>query len=837
MGTVQNYAQVAGPPTIPAPFALTVTQTRVGFFDAIHGTGDPTAQTVFNSPTRTTQETSFTGVQQTTVLNPFGDVDSVTSVTQAGSPTTTQYAYDGFGDLSTITQGARVTQLAYDASGFLQSIQPPEIGPTVYTRDGAGRVTDVLFPDGARHLAIAYDADGNVTKVTPPGKPAWTISRDPFSGEMTASVPPTAPGAGGGTTYQYNFDQQLTQIQRPDGSQVSFHYFGQSGLLLSKTAPEGTTSYGYQGNLHPYIASVSSPTSTGGVESLGFTYNGSLISSQQWSGEVSGSVSEQWQNGFGSTLRSTSVSGSPIFNVNYFDADGQSLGSDLLRIARDPASGLPMNEANIPDGFGVATSAFTFNEFGEQTSDVVTLAPGFGTGTGSTVYSEQLVRDNLGRITQSTQFIVNTAHTYNYTYDSAGRLASVTVDGAPFTSYVYDQNGNIVLKHTPSGDLIGSVDDQDRLLSFGNRAYTYNANGEVTQVLNTTAGLAYQLGYNSDGALVHVQTPQGAVVDYVIDGLGRRVGRKLNGALQEGYLYDSQDRVVAITNGSGQVLKTYTYTAQAHSFDQFDHLITNGDLRSRVITDIRGTPVLEILGGSGSPRAPRAIPQFDEWGNQVSQGSPGVGPGDPIGFGFAGCLTSMQPPVLPFCHLGARDYDPFSGRFLQRDPIGFGGGSPNLGTYAMDDPINFIDPTGLASCRYSIGLHTLSCTSNSGGQSINFGPGEVHSGFQTCRNNIDCIGQKDVGPVRPGHYSLVRNPNPERKKWWLLVPDSDTWFSNWSWSGLLPAHRGGFNIHIGGYSEGCITCDKTNPSTNLNYEFLNFLLESEEGANSIEVTP
>ena len=46
-------------------------------------------------------------------------------------------------------------------------------------------------------------------------------------------------------------------------------------------------------------------------------------------------------------------------------------------------------------------------------------------------------------------------------------------------------------------------------------------------------------------------------------------------------------------------------------------------------------------------------------------------------------------------HFGARDYDPETGRWISRDPILFAGGETSLYGYVGNDPINFIDPSGL----------------------------------------------------------------------------------------------------------------------------------------------
>ena len=79
--------------------------------------------------------------------------------------------------------------------------------------------------------------------------------------------------------------------------------------------------------------------------------------------------------------------------------------------------------------------------------------------------------------------------------------------------------------------------------------------------------------------------------------------------------------------------------------------------------------------------------KYDEWGNILSDTNPGFTP-----FGFAGCLYDQD---TKLCRFGARDYDASIGRWLSKDPILFEGGDTNLYGYVMQDPVNWIDVSGL----------------------------------------------------------------------------------------------------------------------------------------------
>ena len=241
------------------------------------------------------------------------------------------------------------------------------------------------------------------------------------------------------------------------------------------------------------------------------------------------------------------------------------------------------------------------------------------------------------------------------------------------TKYLYDANGNRLTKATSSGTESGTYDNQDRLLTYGKWAYTYTANGELLTKTDTTNGAVTTYSYDSQGNLRYVALPDGRVIDYVVDGFNRRVGKKVNGTLTRRWLYKGHLKPAAEFDGSGNLVAHYV-----------GGLMITPTNTYKVVADQLGTPRLLVDKTSG---AVVERMDYDEFGEVINDVSPGFQV-----FGFAGGIYDVDTGLVRF---GARDYDPETGRWTSKDPILFRGGDTALYGYVVSDPVNSFDPTGL----------------------------------------------------------------------------------------------------------------------------------------------
>jgi RHS repeat-associated protein len=302
-------------------------------------------------------------------------------------------------------------------------------------------------------------------------------------------------------------------------------------------------------------------------------------------------------------------------------------------------------------------------------------------------YQVSYAQDKLGRITGKTEILNGNTTTEMYEYDLAGRLAVVERNGTS-TIYGYDDNGNRLGRDTDGFIESGAYDAQDRLLSYGDCSYQYTSNGELES--KTCGGQVTSYNYDVLGNLRDVvftppledddgNDPETAEIRYVIDGLNRRIGKKVNGTLVQGFLYADQLNPVTELNTDGSILSRFVY---ADRVNVPSYIIRDGETY-RIISDRVGSPRLVIRVSNGD------IVQrmdYDEFGNVVLDTNPGFQP-----FGFAGGIYDQHTKLT---RLGARDYDAQTGRWTTKDLILFRGGL-NLYLYAGSDPINFVDTNGL----------------------------------------------------------------------------------------------------------------------------------------------
>lgn len=219
-----------------------------------------------------------------------------------------------------------------------------------------------------------------------------------------------------------------------------------------------------------------------------------------------------------------------------------------------------------------------------------------------------------------------------------------------------------------SGNILASAD--------GN-TYTHDANGNRTSKTNGTNVTTYS--YDSLNRLVQtVKGPQ--TTQYIYNGLGQRTGRIDNG-VRVNYLIDPNrilPQVLAETDNTGNLIAYYVYdgvglVAKISSQNQYYFYHYDGLGSTIAITDSAGQVVnTYCYSPEGLVGVQETIPNPFTYVGRLGVMAEGNG------------LYSMR----------ARYYDPETGSFISKDPIGYVGGM-NLYTYVGNSLLSFVDPLGL----------------------------------------------------------------------------------------------------------------------------------------------
>lgn len=529
----------------------------------------------------------------------------------AGLEATTSYAYDGLGNLLTVTDplGA-TTSYGYDRLGQVVSEIDALSGVVAHQYDAFGNVTrttdarggqSYFYYDRLDRLVATRDALNYVTEIayTVFGETAATTRRYNATTSPVASLPTVTAHAGDLTRFAY-YDRLGRQVQSADGekgvtatqysafgevTQVTHYYNPASNTPSATVAPtvtahakDATTKFEYD-ELGRLARTIDAETATtGGTDYYHEDYGYDAFGNRTQVTNRLGAVTTYTFDKRGLVLTEAVA-----IDANY----GSGVTSTTITTQYQyDARG---NRKQMVEAYGTAEARTTYYLYDRLDRLIdkhgTSVAVGFGSATA--VPTELYAYDLAGRLIQATD--ANGARTL-YRYDALGRrigqIVQTSASLGAYTGYDYDANGNQTKLRTyaalvampatatsawptPSGtsrETVSSYDALDRLTDVsiaGQLVGSWNGTSYVT----STAALVTHYQYDAAGNVVRTQDPAGGEVFAYYD----RAGRKVAEADQEQYLtvwtYDGQGNVLSERRHAGKAtgISVSGYTAPATS--------------------------------------------------------------------------------------------------------------------------------------------------------------------------------------------------------------------------------------------------------------------------------
>ncbi len=641
----------------------------------VESSGDSEVTSIYTATNKTKLTTSKLGKTSKTVIDEY----ERPVVMQTGDMVPFDLSYNE-NNLTVIRRGTRKTVRSYYANDLLKSIRDDLGQTTTFTYDDAQRLLTKTLPD-SRVVNYTYDSAGNLTSITPPNARLHQMIYG--ANEKIATYQPPSFNSGATftpTNYTYNNDRQLRRIIRPDGQTILHNYNTTTSLLETITGNFGTIAYSYS---YERPSNINYNGSELQISYLGKTVNGYNLSN---GGYPVYSYNRSPHSSAGQKVGSETITGGNISSISHtinysYDDD------EYVKKAGD----LELNY-NSPNGQVVSTRLknirdyYYYNNFGEVRAYKAKYKS-------TEIYSYNLERDSLGRITKKTEVLNNVTTVYDYTYDSVGRLIQVNKNGSVSSTYVYDSNSNRIGGNIRGEATVALYNSQDRLYQYNDKVYGHYLTGERAYrslAVNPQPTSSIHYYWDPFGNLQRIANEEGGLIDYFVDPALRRSVKMTDGVVKQRYAYNPDGKIVGELDDGAKLVKAFVYGVKEHVPDYY--LDKNGN-KFRIITDNLGSIRMIVAAGSG--RVVK-IMEHDEFGRVLQDTRPGYLP-----FGFAGGLYDKDSGLVRF---GARDYDSETGSWLSKDPIRFNGGDTNLYGYVLQDPVNWIDPSGKSGMGIAIGI-------------------------------------------------------------------------------------------------------------------------------------
>ncbi|MET9888119.1 RHS repeat-associated core domain-containing protein [Streptomyces sp. NPDC006430] len=624
--------------------------------------------------------------------------------------TTTQYT----GDTTTVVpqQGDTATTTVTDALGrkteFRQYTNPARTTSqsTTYTYNKRGMLDQVADPSGAV-WKFGYDVRGRQIRVEDPDKGISDFTYD--QGDRATDIK-----NGRGITLHTDFDDlgRKTALKEGTTTLTTWSYDTASGgkgklakatrWIDGKAYEEAITAY--NGAYKPVTNQVTIPASPengalAGTYKWTTSYNpntGQVMWVQQPAlGDLPAEKVGNTYTAAGGLLDSVGAGSDPLVSAMTYDHYGRATRAEYGEFAKHLWSSFEYDEHT-----GALTRSVTDRELAPQriddthygydaTGNITSVKTVSGQDAQQVTDNQCFTLDALRQITQAWT-------TAPAAQDNCTTGPSATTVGGPdayWTTYTYGATGNRkteVQHKTPSGPA------GDITRTYGTPAAGRHTLPSVSQTGPAgTASEAY--AYNETGNTTSRKVGSAAeqVLEWDTEG---HLARTTQGSLVTSYRYDTEGNRATRTDSSGTTLylpggnelklaKNGTLTGtRYYSAGETTVAMRTGGKLTFLLADHHGTGTTQIDAPTqavtrrktalfGGPRGP----QPSSWAGER---------------GFVGGTRDADTGLT---HLGAREYDPSTGRFLSVDPLMDLTDPLQLDGYAYshNNPITRSDPTGL----------------------------------------------------------------------------------------------------------------------------------------------
>lgn len=617
------------------------------------------------------------GLTTTYTYTPDGRPLTITDAGSSNAPSgaTWTYSYDAYG-----SDGGHTSTVTDPDTGTTTTVVDND-GNTVKTTDGRGQVLSYAYDLLGRRAAEYNGATQNAATELA----SWTYDSAPGGKNQLASS--TRYQTVGSTTYSYvDSADGYTAAGAPTGETVTIPAIGST--TQDKLAGSYDTTFGYTsvtGMLdhtdYPAAGGLAaetvynSYTTTGLLSYVGG--NNDYTSFVQYSptGQVQRTTLGDTPKQAVQTYTYDTSTGR-IIGIND-NVQNQTAAADAITYTYNPAGNLT-SARDLQNGANTDLQCYQYD--GYQRLTQVWTDPGTQTSTQGANTVDGIGGCTATAPTEGNQGTGPAPYWQTYTYDNTGnKLTEVdhdttgpaSKDVTRTSSYANPGQANWPVHGLASVTSVGPS-------GTGQNTYKYDAAGNMTnRVLST--GDSETLSWDPEGHLSQDVT-SGGTVNYLYDASGSTLIRGDTGQHQSTLYLPGQE---VYLNTSTQTLTASRFMPGPGGAMVIEQ--SNGAIWYE-FSDPQGTATLDVNASTLAT----SRREFTAWGAPRGT-SPTSWPDDHT---FLGKATDATTDLVD---LGARQYDPTTGRFISVDPILETSDPRQMGgyTYAGDNPSTHSDPSGL----------------------------------------------------------------------------------------------------------------------------------------------